>query len=203
MNPAYNRYMKGTLRRLEKIGIVISPHLVVREASETSARDINLDPKFRFCTLTEEDLSGIHQLRPGMSVERYQGFLRSGILCFGLKDGEHLATKMWMDLKNINSAIYSRPLSNQEAYLFDAFSDESYRGQNLAPYLRLRCYAEAQLRGRDQIYSITDFTNTSARRFKAKLGAKNEALVVYWKFFGFASHSWTIWRYASPGMRDS
>jgi len=203
MNATYNRYLKGVLRRFAKIGIVIEPSLLVREALQQATTEINIDPKYKFCELTENDLSGIHKLRPSMSLERYRGFLRSGILCFGLKDGGHLAAKMWIDLKKINAVTYSRPLSDQEAYLFDAFSDEACRGQNLAPYLRLQCYAEAQVRGHSEIYSITDFTNTPARKFKAKLGASNEALIIYWKLFGFASHTWIAWHYTGPGMQDN
>ena len=197
MNKTYNRYLEGVLRRLRKIGLDIRPCLLVREAESPVPNEISIDSKFEFSQLNESDLPGIHNLRPGMNLERYRNLLRAGKLCYGLKDGEDLVAKMWIDLEDINSLLYSRPLAAREAYLFDAFSDESYRGKNLAPFLRLKCYAEAQALGRTDIYSISDFTNTPARRFKAKLGATDEALIIYWQLFNGAAHSWTVWRYNS------
>jgi len=195
MNKTYNRYLEGVLRRLRKIGLDIRPCLLVREAESPVPNEISIDSKFEFSQLNESDLPGIHNLRPGMNLERYRNLLRAGKLCYGLKDGANLVAKMWIDLEEINSLLYSRPLTAREAYLFDAFSDDSYRGQNLAPFLRLKCYAEARALGRSDIYSISDFTNTPARRFKAKLGARDEALIVFWQFFNGAAHSWIVWRY--------
>ncbi len=200
MNSNFHRYLRGTLRRLGKVGVSIVPCFLVREAQDpvaldAASRKIRVDPKISFCSLTENDLPGIHQLRPDMSIERYRDFLRCGMLCFGLKDGDHLAAKMWMNFHDINSALFSRKLTAQEAYLFDAYSDENYRGKNLAPYLRLKCYVEAQKHGRKDIYSITEFANTPARKFKEKLGAINEALIVSWQIFGSQKHNWVVWRF--------
>ena len=200
MNSTFHRYLQGILRRLGKAGVSITPCFFVREALDSVAleiafRDIRIEPEFTFCALTEDDLPEINRLRPNMGIHRYRDYMRAGMLCFGLKDGEHLAAKMWINFRSINSELYSRPLTEREAYLFDAYSDENYRGKNLAPHLRLKCYAEAQARGRGEIYSITDFTNTSARKFKAKLGAINEALIVSWQLFGFKRHNWVAWRF--------
>ncbi len=204
MNRTYNRCLEGVLRRLRRVGVDIRPCLLVREdLPGPPAAEITIDPQFRFCQLNEDDLPGIHRLRPGMSLERYRDFLRSGKLCYGLKDGDRLVAKMWIDLERINSVLYNRPLETDEAYLFDAFADEAYRGRNLAPYLRQRCYGEVRARGRRRIYSISEFTNTPARRFKAKLGAVDVALIVFWKVPGFASRRWIVRRYPLAGSRSA
>lgn len=195
MNKTYNRYLHGVLRRLRRAGVLVHPCLLVREAVGAEPADIAVDPRFEFSRLGEDDLPGIHALRPGMSLERYRDLLRAGKLCFGLKDGGRLVAKMWIDLEVINSVLYSRPLRDDEAYLFDAFSNERYRGQNLAPHLRLKCYAEARARGRTRIYSISDYTNTPARRFKEKLGAVDEALIIHWRLFAGAPRSSIVRRY--------
>ena len=189
------RYLKAILWRLRKVGIYLHPLLIVREALAPAEREIAIDAKFQYLQLTEADLPDIQQLRPTMDIERYRSFLQEGKLCFGLKDNGRLVANMWMDLKEIRSAYYKRPLKDHEAYLFDAFSDDEYRGQNLAPYLRLKCYGEARARGRSDVYSYTDFVNVPARRFKAKLGARDVALVVYFELFGGAGHSVTVWKY--------
>jgi len=193
MNVTLNRYLAGIFRRLKKIGIEITPTLLVREGLEPLPT-IDIDEKFEFGQLGEHDLPGVHRLRPGMSLERYGNMLGNGKLCFGLKDSGSLVAKMWIDFEEINSVLYSRPLASNEAYLFDAFSDENYRGQNLAPYLRLRCYEVIKERGRDAIYSVTEFTNTPARKFKLKLNAQDTALIVYFNLFGRFSGSWLVRR---------
>jgi GNAT superfamily N-acetyltransferase len=198
MSNTQYRYLKAIIWRLRKLGVYLHPLLIVREAMAPTESEISIDPKFDYLQLTEADLPDVAQLRPTMDIERYRRFLREGKLCFGLKDGARLVANMWMDLKEINSAYYKRPLQDHEAYLFDAFSDNDYRGQNLAPYLRLKCYAEAHARGRTDVYSYTDFVNVPARRFKAKLGARDVALVVYFELFGGTGHSVTVWKYPQP-----
>lgn len=196
MNKTYNRYLAGVLRRLRIVGVDLRPCLLVREAIERDLAQVDIDPRFEFCELNEDDLPGIHSLRPGMSVDRYRKLLRSGKRCFGLKDQGRLVAKMWIDLDEINSVLYSRPLTANEAYLFDAFSSEAYRGQNLAPFLRVRCYQQIRALGRTQIYSISDYTNTPARRFKEKLGARDAAFILYWRLGNGREHRWLLRRYA-------
>ena len=146
-HPPY-RYLKGILWRLRKLGIYLHPLLIVREAMTPPEAEVTIDPKFELAQLTEQDLPAIAQLRPDMKIERYQDHFQSGKLCFGLWDGERLAANMWVDLKEFNSAYYKRALQDYEAYFFDAFTDDDYRGQNLAPYLRLKCEAEVRATGR-------------------------------------------------------
>ena len=188
------RVLRAVWRRLRRIGIEITPCLLVREALSTT-NDIAIDTRFRWEKLGHADLPEIHRLRPGMSIERYERLLDEGKLCFGVKEGDRLVANMWCDLDEINSILYSRPLSDQEGYLFDAFSDPEYRGENLAPFLRLRCYEALQALGRPEIYSVTEYFNTPARRFKAKLAARDEALIIYVNLFDRFSRSWIVRRY--------
>ena len=124
MSKPTHRYLKAILWRLRKVGIYLHPLLIVREALAPAEREIAIDAKFEYAQLTEADLPDIQQLRPTMDIERYRGFLQEGKLCFGLKDNGRLVANMWMDLKEINSVYYKRPLKEHEAYLFDAFSDD-------------------------------------------------------------------------------
>ena len=198
-HPTFNRYLAGVLRRLHRIGIELHPFFLVREGMvEQSSESIALNPQYQFSQLDENDLPGIHNLRPGMDINRYANMIRRGTLCFGIKDEGKLIAKMWVNLEEYNSALYSQPLQADEAYLFDAFANPDYRGQNLAPYLRLKCYQAAISRGRTRIYSISDFTNTPARKFKQKLGATNQSLMLYVKLFGSNAKLITLRRYRLP-----
>ena len=182
VNATYNRYLAGVFRRLLRwFNIELHPFLIVREDLQPLPADlVSLNPNYTFAQLTEAELPGIHALRPDMRLSRYEEFLRTGKECFGIFDhagtGKEpgtsepgkLIAKMWLNLESFNSAVYQRPLQADEAYLFDAFANPEYRGQNLAPYLRLRCYQRARQLGRTRIYSISDFTNTAARKFQVK-----------------------------------
>lgn len=184
-NPTIARWVAGINRRLAKVGIHLHPFFITREGLETDiGSDLELDTRFQMTELSEADLRGIHGLRPDMSIERYGQFLREGKRCFGIWDQEKLIAKMWLNFDDFNSAIYARPLKDDEAYLFDAFSNPVYRGKNLAPILRVRCYAEARRLGRHKIYSITDFSNIPAQKFKAKLKAKHESLRLWARLGG-------------------
>jgi len=81
--------------------------------------------------------------------------------------------------------------------LFGAYTDPSYRGQNLAPLMRLNCYAALRAIGRDTIFSYTDYSNTVARRFKQKLGAVDESLRVHVTAFNRFSRTFTLRKYTN------
>jgi ribosomal protein S18 acetylase RimI-like enzyme len=86
-------------------------------------------------------------------------------------------------------------LKNNEAYLWNMYTKESYRGRNLAPYLRYKSYEMLKEMGRDVIYSISDSFNTPAIKFKEKLNAEEVKHILYVKLFkckarGFVLKSW-------------
>ncbi len=194
MLATHHRIIAGILRRLGRIGLLFDPELLVREGMDAYDTP-ETDPGFEFVELGADDLEAIMRLRPEMPEHRYADLLATDhIIGYGLKDGDKLIAKMWLDTAEINARAAPRALNDDEAYLFDAYSDPDYRGQNLAPYLRVKCYEHAKSLGRSRIYSITVFTNTPARRFKAKLGARNVGLVVYYRLFRKYEGSFFIWK---------
>ena len=187
-NHRLNEFIRRIITRTRKHGLYLHPFFLTVEDIQPDARPvIEINPAYTFRELNEDDLPLIHALRPDMDIERYGRFLREGKRCFGLIDKGHLIAKMWIDFDHLNTFLMDRPLNPDEAYLFDAFSNPDYRGQNLAPYLRLRCYDAARAENCQKIYSVTDFINTAARGFKAKLGAKQEGLYLVWQLrrYGF------------------
>ena len=128
---------------------------------------------------------------PAVCAGRFAG----PFLCLGVRDGDRLVPKMWCDLAECSDPTCRRLLGEREAYLFSAFTDPAYRGQNLAPYLRQAFYATLRARGRDHIFSCTDYFNLAARRFKAKLGALDEALLLGVTLFVRYRRTLTLRRY--------
>lgn len=163
-----------------KLGYVVTPFLITAEDLQPANRPhLQLNPKFTLRELSEADLPGIHNLRPDMSLPRYASLMKSGVRCFGIYDQDLLIAKMWLHLAEFNSELYTHPLEADEAYLFDAFANPDYRGQNLAPILRLHCYQVARELGRQRIYSITEFLNLPARGFKRKLPTAHARLLLF------------------------
>ena len=70
-------------------------------------------------------------------------------------------------------------LKQGEAYLFDAWTLMQYRGKKVAPYLRYQTYKAMAKRGVANFYSISELVNSSTRKFKNKLHAREIEFAVY------------------------
>ena len=108
----------------------------------------------------------------GESEEELKQRLEDGGLCIGLRLDGALAACNWANLKRCDSRCLPFELSNDEAYLGYARTFMAYRGKNLAPYLRCKMYEQLQRIGRTRLYSITEYFNTPAIRFKKKLNVR-------------------------------
>jgi GNAT superfamily N-acetyltransferase len=116
-------------------------------------------------------LAAIPGRRP--SSETLLSRLREGKLCIGARYRGEIVAFTWCNLTEcemVSHRLFS--LKEHEAYLFDAYTLEQFRGRGIAPHLRYRCYEELAKLGRDQCYSITAVWNPSAAKFKKKLGAR-------------------------------
>jgi hypothetical protein len=197
--PLWRRVVLGILERLKRVGVTLHPFLTVLEGESGPAQGASGDARhtFRFGFLTEADIDDLVRLEPGVEAAPLREWFRQGRLCFGAKEGRRLIAKMWCDLEAFHYPPNYRRLESDEAYLYAAYADPDYRGQNLVPLMRVRGYAALRELGRERFYSYTDYFNASARRFKAKLGARNEALRLYIELFGFWRKTLTLRRYPS------
>ena len=124
--------------------------------------------------------------------EKSESWFRQGKTCFGVWDNERLIAKMWCDLDEFYRPTRPRKLTADDAYLFLAYVDPDYRGQGLAPKMRAAGYAALQKMGRSKLYGYSRYFNTAARRFKAKLGAREVGLTLHFRFFRKWSKSLTF-----------
>ena len=195
--PLGRRVVLGILAGLRRVGITIHPFLTVREGENEPAYEASGDARrdLRFGFLTETDVDDLVRLQPGVEAAGLRQWFGEGKLCFGVKDGSRLIAKMWCDLDTFHYPPNYRMLESDEAYLYAAYADPAYRGQNLAPLMRSRGYAALQELGRKRFCSYTDYFNGPARRFKAKLGARNEALRLYIELFGLWRRTLTLRHY--------
>lgn len=188
------RFLPGLLNNLRRLGITISPFLTVREGEFPSSLGVaTAELPSRFAGV--DDIDGILSLEPGQQREKLASWLAEGKMCFMVEDGPKVVAKMWCDLEAFSYPANYRILEDDEAYLFAAFADPAYRGRNLAPLMRASCYEALSKIGRTRFYSYTDYYNTPARRFKAKLFARDEALRVHVDLWGRWSRTFTLRRY--------
>lgn len=193
------RLLRWVLYRLGQLGIAIHPYVIVREGQDTALAPIPLDSRFTAGFIDASDTDELVRVEPGIASEQCIDRFRRGLLCYAIKEGDRIVAKMWCDLEAFNFPPSYRSLDRDEAYLFNAYTDPTVRGHNLAPFMRQQCYAALRAMGRRRFYSYTDFFNTASRRFKAKLGAVDEDLCAQLTLFGRWSTTFTLRHYASSG----
>lgn len=173
-----------------KLGLRIEPYYVMAEglclgAFSWDEQDFT---EYEFRLLTERDMKALATLPDrAPSEEELNQRLREGKHCFGaLHHGEVVAFTWWSftECSFESSSLFA--LHVNEAYLFDAYTTEAFRGSGIAPYLRYRCYQTLAQVGREHCYSITVAFNHPALRFKQKLHAQitqlNVLIEILWRW---------------------
>jgi len=171
--------------QLRRIGIEITPfYLTQVDADTRKPPEIKGDSKlYSSGFLCEDDLVHMKNDPRGYPTEKLVRHLQMGRLCFGVKKGKDVAAFMWIDLRECNFEPYRFPLWEDEAYTFNAYTMESFRGLNIAPFMAYHCYRELNGMGRDKIYGISEYLNRSAIRYKMKLGARKTKLYLFLGLF--------------------
>ncbi len=195
--PFGRRVAAALMHRLSQIGIRLRPLIETLEDVDPPATRPGVEP-FRFVTLTADDIDDLLALGTESNREEMLRWLSGGKLCFGLRDGEKLVANMWCDLDEVNFAPVHRALDRDEAYLFAAYTDPTYRGRDLAPKLRHACYAHLRANGRTRLVSYSEPFNVASRRFKQKLGAREVGTCVHVDLFGRWSRTFRASKRARP-----
>ena len=191
IRPFRNRVLAVILRPLRWIGIDIDLLIIVREGVIPVE---NAPPRsdYDFDVLTPADVDQLIQLEPDTEPEKLREWFQEGKLCFGLRDNSRLIAKTWCDFGEFYHPTKPYKLASDEVYLLQAYVDPDYRGQGLATVMRSKSYAALREMGRSKFLSYSRYFNSAARRFKAKLGAREEGLTMHFRLFGRWSKSLTI-----------
>ena len=118
--------------------------------------------------------------------------LDNDMACWGIKFQDQLAAYTWCNFKRCHDNLIPFDLNANEVYLFDAYTDKSFRGKNIAAYLRFYCYCKLEEMGYKRFYSITAYFNSPARKFKQKLHAKPVIFGAYVELKGQYSKTWIL-----------
>jgi hypothetical protein len=171
----YSSFLRIVLDGIAKTGIRIFPYYIVLEGlfnRSLSHLESGFD-EYELCFLKPQDMKTISSVPGRNFTEEYLlQRLQNGQKCFGVKYRGELAAFTWCDFQQCNFRWRKFLLTDDEAYLFDAYTLMSFRGKEIAPYIRYQCYKELAKSGKHKLYSISECVNTPSIKFKKKLNAK-------------------------------
>ena len=191
----YGLTLQGIRYVLIKIGIEFSPYYLFQEGiNVTEMPEIKgMDTDYSCELLKPEDMKVIGAINyAGFSEEKLLAFLKAGEQCFGIKHNNEIVAFMWMNYNELNYKSTVIHLKENEAYLWFMYTRDSYRGKNLAPYLRYKSYEMLKQIGRDKLYSVSDYFNSPAVKFKKKLNAQKLKLILFVQLFGKIRHTYLL-----------
>jgi hypothetical protein len=177
--------LQGVRYAFAKIGIDIMPYYWVQEEASLSQKPlIKTDSQdFIFKSLNNEDIKLILEKSDTINEKKIIQSLDKKQECVGLKFGNQIAAYMFIELNDFIFNNRTFKIKENEAYLLNMFTFETYRGKNLAPYLRYCCYRYLENRNIMVKYSISNYFNKSAIKFKKKLNSKHIRLYVNIELF--------------------
>ena len=183
--------LAAIIRGMTWFGIKIELFTKVREG-ETDVEIAQPNESYEFGLLTETDVEDLTRLDPTTGREKLITWFRQGKLCYGIRDNSRLIAKMWCSFNHSDLPSKLPKFAADEVYLFFAYVDPEYRGHGLAPLMRTAVYGSLRAMSRSKFYSYSRYFNTGARRFKSKLGAREESLIMHVRFFGKWSRNLTF-----------
>lgn len=177
--------MYGLSNRLARIGIEIIPFYWEKEyVAKCKSPEIKGNPKdYIVKELDPDDLKIISSLDPGFSLHEKLNMLNNGQICMGLIHSDKVVAYSFIELDGLSFRNLNLKFSANESYLGGMQTMKEYRGKNLATFLRFHIYQFLLEREKDVIYSISDYFNKPAIKFKAKLNSKHEKLYLYINLF--------------------
>ena len=183
--------------QLARIGIIITPYYWVQEgmnpADTPEIPGVISDYKVEFIEF--EEIMAIRENVRTYSLDGLLSYFKAGKKCLGLKYKNEITSFMFIDLSACKFLSMDFPLQSDEAYLTHMYTMESFRGKNLAPYLRCKSYELLKSMGRERIYSVSVYFNSAAIRYKDKLKARNLKLILYLELFKRLKWSFTLKTY--------
>jgi GNAT superfamily N-acetyltransferase len=120
-------------------------------------------------------------------------FMCRNLCMCALKENRIIAFT-WASFGLFQHESYRFPLTENEAFLFDAYTVPEFRGRGLAGLIRRRLYRDIASRGRTRCYSVTLINNAPAMRLKEKINGRIVDSGFYVRLF----NRWTFGTRARP-----
>lgn len=183
--------------RLTKFGLNFKPYYWVQEGmGEYKIPEIKGNSNdYSFFHFGTEKTKIVSNCKFGYNEKIILDEFKNGQICIGLKHNNAIVAYMFIELNDFKIQNKTFKLKDNEAYLLNMHTHESYRGLNLAPYLRYRSYTFLKEMGRDSYFSMTEYFNKSSIKFKKKLNSKHLKLFIYIKIFRICQCTFLIRKY--------
>lgn len=181
--------------RMAMLGVEIKPFYLVEERfREDLATGFEKGfEEFEIAWLGPAEMEAIAAIRNyAFSKEQLLLRLEKGQLCLGVKRHGSLAAFTWADLSKHPGPWFRFSVKEDEAYLFDAYTLEAFRGNRLAPFIRYSLYRKLNQMGKETFYSISEVFNSPSVRFKTGLKARFLSLWVDVGLFGRYRRVWKV-----------
>lgn len=177
-------FLQGVRHAFAKVGIDIMPYYWVKEeASPTEIPQLRTDQKFVFRALEKPDLANVINKTDAINEKKIHQSFADGQECVGLTHEGKIAAYMFIELNGFEIKKRKFNLDSNQAYLLNMYTLPNFRGKNLAPYLRYLCYRHLEKREITSKYSVSNYFNKSAIKFKKKLNSKPEKLFLNIELF--------------------
>lgn len=177
-------FLQGVRHALAKIGVDIMPYYWVREeVRPTSLPKLRTDQTFTFKVLEKVDLNDVILTTDVINEKKIHQSFDDGQECVGLVHDNQIAAYMFIQLNDFEIKNRKFNLNSHEAYLLNMYTLPNFRGKNLAPYLRHLSYRHLEKKGITKNYSVSNYFNKSAIKFKKKLNSEPQKLFLNIELF--------------------
>lgn len=187
-------FWHGVRNNLAKIGLDLMPYYWVKEATSpiTPPKLRGEDTNFEISIFGETEINYIKDTVIGIEQKDLLADLKNGEICIGLKNSGEIAAYMFIKCKPFTFRNRYFNLMDTESYLHSMYTFESYRGKNIAPYLRYQSYKYLEKENIKTYYSVSEYFNKSTIRFKEKLNSKPIKLFLSVVLFSKWSFNYTL-----------
>ncbi len=175
--------VQDLLDSLGHIGLVIRPYFVNADSAHNEDTAPSLPEQCSVRQLTGADVQEMLRitLRPPAASELTSNLEQH--YCLGLFCEGALVAYAWASTRRLpvpeSRGAKLFDLTSDEVYLFDMYVIPRHRGTRLARTLAQTIQWQMTQLGRPNFYSLTIAFNRSARRFKARVGAREMELRLY------------------------
>lgn len=158
---------------------------------------------YEVAELRPQHIPEMVEAMPWTNAAQFERSFADGQVCIGVREHDRLVAYAWANLRECNYEGMPFRLNANEAYLYGAYTCEDYRGRGLAPFIRAQTYALLRRQGRQVFYSVSDYFNAPAIRFKEKLDARRARLGLSVRFGARPWHHFTLRNYEALPARES
>ncbi|MCB2208714.1 MAG: hypothetical protein KQH67_10520 [Bacteroidetes bacterium] len=171
----YDSFPQLMLNSLKLLKIYINPYFVYQEfthAFEDNYQQIPLQ-EIKIRLLEKKDLIKILSFPDRLdSLERLQNRLNRGDIGISAWHHNDLIAFSWANITSFEFLSTKFNLFENEAYLYDAYTSNEFRGKRMAYFLRYELYKILEEKRIDKLYSVSLKYNTAAVKFKKNINAE-------------------------------